>query len=34
MKLTHWLAVVPTVQSPWTLAALVAVLLYLYASQR
>lgn len=34
MKLTDWLAIIPTVQSPWTLAALVAVLFYLYASRR
>jgi hypothetical protein len=34
MKLTDWLAIVATVQSPWTFAALLAVLLYLYASRR
>jgi hypothetical protein len=34
MKLTDWLAVVATVQNPWTLAALVAVLAYLYVSRR
>jgi hypothetical protein len=35
MKLTDWLAVIPTVHGPWTFAALVAVLLvYLYASRR
>jgi hypothetical protein len=30
MKLTDWLTIVPTVQSPWTFTALAAVLLYLY----
>ena len=34
MKLTDWLIIIPTVQSPWTFAALVAVLLYLYSSRR
>ena len=34
MKLTDWLAIIPAVQSPWTFAALVAVLFYLYASRR
>jgi hypothetical protein len=34
MKLSDWLAIIPTVQSPWTFAALLAVLLYLYASGR
>jgi hypothetical protein len=34
MKLSDWLAIIPMVQSPWTFAALAAVLLYLYASRR
>jgi len=34
MKFVDWLAIIPTVQSPWTLAALVVVLVYLYASRR
>jgi hypothetical protein len=34
MKLTDWLVVIPTVQNPWTFAALLAVLIYLYASRR
>jgi hypothetical protein len=34
MKLTDWLGIIPTVQSPWTFAALVAVLFYLYFSRR
>jgi xanthine/uracil permease len=34
MKLTDWLALIPAVQNGWTLAALIAVLLYLYFSRR
>jgi hypothetical protein len=34
MKLTDWLAVVPTIQNGWTLTALIAILLYLYFSRR
>jgi hypothetical protein len=34
MKLTDWLAVIPTVQNPWTFFALLAVLLYLHTSRR
>jgi hypothetical protein len=33
MKLTDWLTIVPAAQSPWTFAALAAVLLYLYATR-
>jgi xanthine/uracil permease len=34
MKLTDWLTLIPVVQNGWTLAALIAVLLYLYFSRR
>jgi hypothetical protein len=30
MKVTDWLGIVSTVQNPWTLAALIAVLVYLH----
>ena len=34
MKLTDWLTIIPTVQKPWTIAALVVVLAYVYVSRR
>ena len=34
MRLTDWLAIIPAVQNGWTLAALIAVLVFLYIRRR